>query len=98
MAPPPPHYAPPGYQTGTQRTNGLAIASLVLSLVFVCGVGSILAVVFGNMARKQIRERGEQGDGLAVAGIVIGWVGIGLVVLYIIGMILLAASDTGTTT
>ena len=75
----------------------MAIASLVLSLVFVCGVGSILAVVFGNMARKQIRERGEQGDGLAVAGIVIGWVGIGLVVLYIIGMIILAASDTSST-
>ena len=55
------------------RTNGLAIASLVLSLtVFL--IGPILAIIFGVRARRQIRESGgfESGDGLALAGMIIG--------------------------
>jgi hypothetical protein len=63
-------------------------------LVFLCGVGSILAVIVGNVARRQIRERGEQGDGLAVAGIIIGWVGIALLAFYLVfAVVLSAASD-----
>ena len=35
----------------------------------------------GHIARKQIRERNEQGDGFALAGIIVGWVITGLWVL-----------------
>jgi hypothetical protein len=66
------------------RTNGFAIASLVLGILWVWWVGSILALIFGYVARKQIRERNESGDGLAVAGIVLGWVAIGILVLFLI--------------
>jgi Domain of unknown function (DUF4190) len=38
----------------------------------------VLVLIFGYVARKQIRERGEGGSGLAVAGIVLGWVDVGL--------------------
>jgi len=65
-------------------TNGLAIASLVLSLLWVFGLGSVLAVVFGVVARRQIRaSHGTQGgNGLALAGLIVGSVGIaGLVLL-----------------
>jgi hypothetical protein len=67
-------------------TNGLAIASLVLGIVFLCGVGSVLALVFGYIARGQIDQAGgaQQGRGFATAGIVLGWVGVGLIVLYFI--------------
>jgi hypothetical protein len=60
------------------QTNGLAIASLVCSLVgfFACGVPAILGVVFGHVARGQIERSGgrQEGDGLALAGMIIGYV------------------------
>jgi uncharacterized membrane protein len=61
------------------RTNGLAVASLVCALLGVTVlwlIGGILALYFGYRARKQIAENGGRGRGLALAGIVIGWVGI----------------------
>lgn len=69
-------YAPP------RGTNALAIASLVTSLVWVCGISSIAAVILGHVARGQIKRSGEQGEGLALAGLVIGYLGIAAVVVY----------------
>jgi Domain of unknown function (DUF4190) len=59
-----------------QKTNGSAVASLVLAILGLCGIGSVLGIVFGHKARKEIRaSRGyESGEGLATAGIIIGWV------------------------
>ena len=74
--PAPPSY---GYPVPTASvTNGLAIASLVLSILWLAGIGSILAVIFAIRSRRQIREsRGAQGgDGIAIAGLVVGIVGI----------------------
>lgn len=61
--------------------NGLAIASLVLGIVWVMGVGSILALVFGYVAKGQIEasDGAQSGHGLAIAGIVLGWVGVAVV-------------------
>lgn len=63
-------------------TNGFAIAALV------CGVAgcflllpSVLAVVFGHVARSQIRARGEQGKGLATAGLITGYLGVAFLAL-----------------
>jgi len=53
-----------------QPTNGLAIASMIVSIL---GFGPIGAIM-GHIARRQIRERNEQGDGFALAGIIVGWV------------------------
>ncbi|HKS98479.1 MAG TPA: DUF4190 domain-containing protein [Rugosimonospora sp.] len=79
--PPQPGYAGyPGYaapvMTPPQSTNGMAIASLVLSLVGLttCGVTSLIGAILGHVARRQIRERGEGGDGMALAGIISGWI------------------------
>jgi hypothetical protein len=60
------------------KTNGMAVASFVLGLVWAFGIGSILALVFGYMARSQIRasQGQETGLGLATAGIVLGWIGV----------------------
>ena len=71
-------YAPP------QRTNGMAIASMVLGILWLYWIGSILALVFGYVAKKQIRERGETGGGMATAGIVLGWVGVGFLLLFLV--------------
>ena len=107
-SPPPPAPAPPpppapaapaygqqpggyGYQS-TPRTNGLAIASLVLGIaqIFLCIIGGILALVFGYISRRQIDESGgtQGGRGMAIAGIILGWIGIGLGIAYIVFIII----------
>lgn len=83
---PPATYAAGGYSPGpygypVQSTNGLAVASLVLGivgLVLIPVLGSIAAVITGHIARKQVRERGEGGDGLAVGGLITGYLGAAL--------------------
>lgn len=60
----------------TTSTNGLAIASLVLGILWLYWIGSILAVIFGHIALKQISERNQGGRGLAIAGLVLGWIGV----------------------
>jgi hypothetical protein len=64
-----------------RRTNRLAIASLVLGIVWVYWIGSVLAIVFGFVARDQIGRSGQRGGGMAIAGIVLGCVGLGFFVL-----------------
>jgi hypothetical protein len=65
----------------------MAVAAMVLGILWLYWIGSILALVFGYVARQQIRERGESGDGMAIAGIVLGWVGIGFLgVLIVFGI------------
>jgi hypothetical protein len=71
-------------QVQMQTTNGLAIASMVLGIVWVWWIGSALALIFGIIARKQIRVNGQKGDGMAIAGIVLGCVGAATLLLFII--------------
>jgi predicted metal-binding membrane protein len=84
VAPPPPPTPPTLAATAT--TSGMAIASLVMGIAgwtLLPLIGSILAVIFGYMARDDIRQRPDEvtGDGLAVAGLVLGWLAIGISVL-----------------
>ncbi|MBW6433052.1 DUF4190 domain-containing protein [Actinoplanes hulinensis] len=91
---PPPGYGPPGApgygapypHYGAQRpTNGLAIASLICSLAgLVTCISAPVGVVLGHIAKKQIRQTGEAGDGMATAGL---WVGYILSVLSLIVII-----------
>jgi hypothetical protein len=57
------------------RTNGKAVAAGVCGLLCVptMGLTGIPAVVLGHVARAEIRSRGELGDGLALTGLVLGW-------------------------
>lgn len=70
------------------KTNGFAIASLACGLAqFVAGpLPTIPAIVFGHMARGQIRRTGEQGAGLALAGLVLGWGVVLLGVVIVVGL------------
>ena len=90
-------YPPYGYGQPTpfgapatrKKTNGLAIASLVCSCagILFLGVPGILGIIFGFVARSQIRKaNGSQGgEGLALAGIIVGfaWIAI-LVVIFVV--------------
>ena len=103
--PPPPPPPPPATRLSsgpTPATSGMAIASLVLGIGGVTVlplIGSILALIFGYMARKDIRQRPTEvtGEGLAMAGIVLGWISVVLAVLGIIlGVGFMACGICGT--
>ncbi|MFJ8821650.1 DUF1707 and DUF4190 domain-containing protein [Streptomyces sp. NPDC102467] len=66
-------------------TNGKAVGALAcgVTAVFSVGLTGIPAVVLGHMARAEIRRSGEQGDGMAVAGLVLGWLSVAGWVLFL---------------
>jgi type IV secretory pathway VirB2 component (pilin) len=68
------------------KINGLAIASLACGLAqFVFGpLATIPAIVFGHVARHQIKRTREQGAGLALAGLILGWATVILAVVLIL--------------
>jgi hypothetical protein len=59
-------------------TSGLAVGSLVCGIAefFTLGLAAVPAVILGHMARAQIRQSGERGDGMAVAGLILGYMAI----------------------
>ncbi len=61
---------------------------MVLGIVWLYGLGSILALVFGYVAKNQVdlSDGRHAGRGMAIAGIVLGWVGVGIVILVSIGL------------
>jgi Domain of unknown function (DUF4190) len=91
---PPPGYGPPGYPPVYVRpTNTMAILALVMAFVF-APAGLILGIV----ARKQIRETGEDGDGLALAGIIVGGIVTAIFAFFIVLWIIAFAAfaDSGS--
>jgi Domain of unknown function (DUF4190) len=75
---------PPGQSAAVfSQVNSLAVASLVLGVLWLAGIGAVLALVFGYRARSQIKNSAgrQTGSGLAAAGIILGWIGITLLVV-----------------
>ncbi len=68
----------------SRPTNGLAIASFVVSLCGLCpllcvglvGAASLIGAILGHVALARIRARNERGRGWARWGITLGWVGV----------------------
>ena len=73
-------------------TSGTAVASLVLGIlswILLPFIGAVIAVILGHVARAEIRRapRGAiEGDGLAIAGLVLGYAQIALCLLILIGI------------
>jgi len=82
--------------------NGFAIAALVLGILgmmwFPPFIPSILALIFGYKGKREIdRSEGRQsGRGLAIAGIVLGWIGVVLMVLALAALIVSFAFAAGS--
>ncbi|HEX2356783.1 MAG TPA: DUF4190 domain-containing protein, partial [Micromonosporaceae bacterium] len=100
----PPGYPAYGYGVAAPPTNGMAIASMIVSIVGLVGIcaygigGYIGAVgaILGHVSRRQVRERGESGDGMALAGIIIGWIATGIALAAtagLVALVVLAARD-----
>jgi hypothetical protein len=80
--------SPPAAYAYAPRTNSAAVASLVFGIIswFVCPfVGGLLAVILGHVARGQIRRTGEGGGGLAVGGLILGY--LHLAAVFVVGFI-----------
>src|ERR1700749_4486516 len=80
---PVPVEAEPAAVAPVAKPNGLAVASLACGLAqFLVGpVATVPAILLGHMARNQIKQTGEQGAGLALAGLVLGWGSVALGVI-----------------
>jgi hypothetical protein len=82
---------PPMYK----RDSSLAVSSLVCGLLgwtFIPFFGALAAVITGHLAKKEIRENKGSltGDGMAVAGLVLGYTQLGLIALAIICIVAFA--------
>jgi uncharacterized protein DUF4190 len=90
--PPPVHGQQPPYPypypyPPARQTNGMAIASMVLGIVWVYWIGSILALIFGYLALAEIRRSRQGGEGMAIAGIVLGWIGVGVLAIVLLAVV-----------
>lgn len=77
-------------------TNGLAIASLICSLgsfFLLPGIAAVLGVILGHLSLAQIRasQGREEGRGMAIAGLILGYVNLALCVLIVVFVILVIA-------
>jgi hypothetical protein len=98
-----PVYGAPAY--AAPATNTLAVVSLIggiASWVVLPFVAAIVAVITGHMSLGQIKRTGESGRGMALTGVILGWVNIGLsvlaalfIIVIVIGAFGVAASSGG---
>jgi len=75
----------PQWDAGPQSSNK-ALASLICGILFLCAPASIAAVVLGHLALVDIKRSAGRmtGQGLAIAGLVMGYLGIALTVIYMV--------------
>jgi Domain of unknown function (DUF4190)/DUF1707 SHOCT-like domain len=74
---------------GPPKTNSMAVASMICGVAefFTFGLTSIPAVILGHLARGQIRQTGEAGAGLALTGLILGWLAVVLWLLFWAGVL-----------
>jgi Tfp pilus assembly protein PilE len=82
---PQPYGSYPPYQAS--GSDGMSIASLVLGLLWMGGLGSLLAVIFGHLALGRSKREHRKASGVTIAGLVLGYVGLVMTVLLILASI-----------
>ncbi|WP_197381963.1 DUF4190 domain-containing protein [Mycolicibacterium mengxianglii] len=101
----PPGYPPayPGYnpydpygQGKPPGTNGKAIAALVTAVggLVLCGLPSIAGIILGIIAMRETKRTGQDGYGLALAGLIVGSLVVLLGILYIVFIVVIASNSS----
>jgi len=98
-----PYYAAYGYgyySVPTPQTSGWAIASLICSIagmVMLGAVFSVVGVIFGHVVMREIKNSNgwRSGQGMALAGLIVGYIGLGLslivITFYLVYLIVIVA-------
>ena len=75
----------------TKPTNTMALIGFVLSLCgFVVGpLAAVAGIVLGHIGLNQIKKTGEQGHGLGVAALIMGYIQVALIALVLVVMIVI---------
>jgi hypothetical protein len=78
--------AEPDVANAPAALNPLAVVSVVLGFLWLFWVGSLMAIAFGHVAKRQIDESDgtQRGHDLAVAGLTLGWAAFGLLVVFVV--------------
>jgi Domain of unknown function (DUF4190) len=83
-----PSSPPPAEPRKPSQHDGFAIASLVLGIVTLGGLGSLLAVIFAGVHMKQASREGRNTSGMAIAGLILGIIGlVGIVLIIILALV-----------
>lgn len=72
----------------SDRTNAFALTSMILGILG----GTIVAIIFGHLAKAQIRRTGERGSGMATAGLTLGYVWTAGIVIYFISILVMLST------
>jgi Domain of unknown function (DUF4190) len=79
------------------QNSNKAIASLVCGVLFMCAPASIAAVVLGHLALIDIKRTAGRmaGKGMAIAGLILGYLGIALTAIYMVFMVFMFRTTMG---
>jgi hypothetical protein len=91
---PPPQ--PPYVIAARPPYDGLAITSFILGVLWFGWLGSILAVILGHIALRNIRRTNASGRGLAIAGLILGYIGLSTLALFILFGVLGAVTGSSS--
>ncbi len=69
---------------------------MILGIIWIYWIGSILAVIFGHIALNQIKKTGQTGRGMAIAGLILGYIGVAIMVVIIVIAVGVAVTDDST--
>jgi len=83
----------PTQQIKTSSNATVSLICGILAWLGVFGLGGVLAVIFGHVAKKEIRTASEEigGDGMATAGLILGYLNLAATVLGVLLAILVIA-------
>ena len=87
-------YPPP--QPAYTTVSPVAVVALVCGIgeFFTLGMTAIPAVILGHVARRQVRQTGQRGDGMALTGLILGYAGIGLLAFLVTLMIVTVSASS----
>ncbi|WP_370148441.1 DUF1707 and DUF4190 domain-containing protein [Streptacidiphilus sp. EB129] len=88
-------FAAPPRRRRTNQLSGVALA-LAIAEIPTFGLTALPALICGHVARQQIRERDEEGDGMATTAVVLGWLGVALWVFVFLVAVLASHGDPGS--
>lgn len=94
------NYPPP---MAPAKTNGKSIATLILGILsiivpYIGFILGIIAIIFASISLKEIKNKNEQGRGLAIAGLVCGIVGTvlyGIILAFLVAFLFLSSASIG---